>query len=216
MEAEQRLLSQSADELVARRFAPATRLRADPAVLVHAGMALTIGCASPAGSPTRFHESLGEACIRTGVTGQDRARCRANIGTVHVGPDALDQFGHHVLGEAGIRARCAGLRAVETCLNAFGQLREIKLTQSSGGIPTSPAHATWRSPPDGIFDGLTIRVRRIPQMGSVMAPLRFCTDQADTVDVRQVARWGCIKFVRESYNRSYQLTGLSSGPTMCP
>src|SRR5215213_3479817 len=124
----QRLLPQSAGELVARRLATATRLRADPAVLVHAGVALTIGCASPAGSSAHFDEFLSEARIRTGVAGQDRAGCRADSCTIQVGTDALDQFGHHVLGEAGIRTCSAGLRTVETRLNAFGQLREIELT----------------------------------------------------------------------------------------
>src|SRR5215213_4924180 len=110
----QRLLPQSAGELVARRLTTATRLGADPAVLVHAGVALTIGCAGPAGSPAGFDECLGEARIRTGVAGEDRAGCRADSCTIQVRTDALDQFGHHVLGEAGVRTCRAGLCTVET------------------------------------------------------------------------------------------------------
>src|SRR5215212_9029829 len=37
-----------------------------------------------------------------------------------------------MLGEAGVRTCSAGLRTVETRLNAFGQLREIKLTPVLG------------------------------------------------------------------------------------
>ena len=67
------------------------------------------------------------------MAGQDRAGCRADSRTIQVGTDALDQFGHHVLGEAGVGTCSAGLRTVETRLFAFGQLREIKLTPQSFG-----------------------------------------------------------------------------------
>src|SRR5215211_1821324 len=188
----QRLLPQSAGELVARRLTTATRLGADPAVLVHAGVALTIGCASPAGSPARLDECLGEARIRTGVAGEDRAGCRADSCTIQVRTDALDQFGHHVLGEAGVRTCRAGLCTVETRLNAFGQLREIKLT---------PVLRV------GLQHLQHMRHGDLLRMGhSVLSPywgrdvdrkvaacelfLRFCYDQAARADRREIPRGG--------------------------
>ena len=164
----QRLLPQSAGELVARRLTTATRLGADPAVLVHAGVALTIGCASPAGSSAHFDEFLGEARIRTGVAGQDRAGCRADSCTIQVGTYAVDQFGHHVLGEAGVGTCSAGLRTVETRLNAFGQLREIKLTPVLRVGLRSAAYATWQSPTDATFGLITILGTGCRQKGSGM------------------------------------------------
>src|SRR5215213_5294836 len=165
----QRLLPQSAGELVARRLTTATRLGADPAVLVHAGVALTIGCAGPAGSPAGFDECLGEARIRTGVAGEDRAGCRADSCTIQVRTDALDQFGHHVLGEAGVRTRSAGLRTVRNtpqCIRSAS--RDQAHSSPSGGTPASAAHATWRSPTDGTFGLITILGTGCRQKGSGM------------------------------------------------
>jgi hypothetical protein len=120
------VLSHIAEQRCAGRLTPATRVGADPAVLVHAGVALTLTGADPTNDPARFQERLGGACIRTGLAGQDRAHCRAGVCTVQVGANTVHELDDHIFSQARVRACRADLRAVETRLNTFGKLRPIK------------------------------------------------------------------------------------------
>ena len=53
-----------------------------------------------------------------GEAGQHRPGGGAHVGTVQVGPDALPQVGDHVLGQTRVGARRAGLRALQTGVDA--------------------------------------------------------------------------------------------------
>ncbi|WP_216442229.1 hypothetical protein, partial [Arcanobacterium phocae] len=63
------------------------------------------------------------------LPGQHPACGGANIGAVKVQPDALPQVGHHVLGQARVRAGRTGLSALETGLDALGQLLPVDVPQ---------------------------------------------------------------------------------------
>src|SRR5215212_5562972 len=131
----QRLLPQSAGELVARRLTTATRLGADPAVLVHAGVALTIGCASPAGSPARLDECLGEARIKTGVAERTVpvvAQTAAQSRSVRM---------HWTSSDTMCSARQASAHAVQACAQSkHASMHSVSFARSS-----SPQSFGWDS-----------------------------------------------------------------------
>src|SRR4051794_22175868 len=93
-------VSKGRQELVARGFAPPTRLGTDFAMFVHLGVLFALVGAGLASDQAGLKKRLGDTGIVAGVAGQDVASCYADIGAVQVGADALDQVGDLVFGQA--------------------------------------------------------------------------------------------------------------------
>jgi len=121
-------------------------------------------------------------------------------------------------------ARQASAHAVQACeqskhasLHSVSFARSSSHPSPSGGTPTSAPHATWRSPTDGhsvvspYREGVSIRqvaARGFPY-ASVTHRLAGSTAE-NTPDGDDRIR------LKNATTAAYQLTGLSSGPTMCP
>ena len=117
-------LSLSTDRLsgfVASLFAASAMLGADAAVLVHAGVLLALLGADATRHDTGLHRSDDDLLVAAGSAGTDGAGREAQIGAIEVQSDALPQLVDHVLGEASVCARNAGLRTGIAFLNAADQ-----------------------------------------------------------------------------------------------
>src|SRR5699024_3267921 len=99
-----------------------TGVRADLAMLVHAGVLLTLLGTGPARRLARLEQCTVEGDVLACLTGQYSAGGLADVGAVLVQANALGQIRHHVLGQAGVRAGGTGLSALEAGLDAFGEL----------------------------------------------------------------------------------------------
>ena len=124
------LLAQIAEQRSAGRLTSAASLSADPAVLMHVGVARTVIATDATSNTACFQERLGDAGIRTGPARQDGAGCGADLGAVKVGTNAVHQIGDHLFSQTGVRACRADLRAIETGLDAFGKLCLIMPSQA--------------------------------------------------------------------------------------
>ena len=107
--------------VAAGAFALAAGLGADPAMLVLLGVPLAFGRAAGAGqlAGPQLREDHRHVAARAARGHQPRRQ--ADVGAIHVQPDALDELGHHLLAQAGVGATGAHLRAVETGLDAPGE-----------------------------------------------------------------------------------------------
>ena len=86
------------DCFAARLLAAAARLRADSAMLVHAGMPLTFFAARAACLCTCFNGGYDHPFVAAGPASGDIARCEADLGAVEIEANALPKIGDHVLG----------------------------------------------------------------------------------------------------------------------
>ncbi len=85
-----------------------------------------------AGDRTRFQDGPLDHGVGLGEAGEHRPGGGAYVGTVQVGPDALSQVGDHVLGQTRVGARRAGLRALQTGVDAG--LQSVALTSTGGRV----------------------------------------------------------------------------------
>jgi hypothetical protein len=95
-------------------------------MLVMRGVQAAFVFAQLAGQAACVQRMGDQPIIRTGPARRDLARRLADIGAVQIEPDALFQWIDIILAQAGIRTGDAGLRTVETMLDA-GQKRAIKV-----------------------------------------------------------------------------------------
>ncbi len=110
-----------ADGLSAGLLAASAGVGADLAVLVHFGVARTFLGAEFAGGRARLDHLAQQILIRPGATGSQTSRHLAYVGAIHVEPDALPELIDHLLGQAGVGARDAGLGAGVTFVDAANE-----------------------------------------------------------------------------------------------
>jgi len=95
-------------------------------VLVHVLVPLALLGTLTADGRTRLQDGPLDQGVGLGEPGQHRPGGGAHVGTIQVGPDALPQVGDHVLGQTRVGARRAGLRALQTGVDAG--LQSVALT----------------------------------------------------------------------------------------
>lgn len=107
--------------LAAKPLAIPANLHANPAMLMFAGVTCTFVAAQLADLLARLEHLANSDLIRPGAPRRDGPGGDAQIGAIHVEADALRQFLHFRFAKAGIRAGDAGLRAIETFVDAMDQ-----------------------------------------------------------------------------------------------
>jgi hypothetical protein len=91
-------------------------------VLVHLGVLFALVRASPTRGKASRQEGACQLDVKSCATGQAIAGGRTDFSTVLVCADALGEFSNHILTQTGIGAGCTRLGALETGLDAFGEL----------------------------------------------------------------------------------------------
>src|SRR6185437_9079512 len=115
------------EQLAARVDAGVARDRADLAMRV-LGVAFALLGAGLRRSRANLEHHRDDSEIGRGLARQHACGGATDVGAVEVEPDAVDQRHDHVLGEAGIRASAADLRALERYPIALTELRaELRL-----------------------------------------------------------------------------------------
>lgn len=120
----------------ARLLTAAAFLRANSAVLVLARVALAFFRARAACERADFECGLQHRLVRARAPRGQRARRDAEVGAIHVEPDALPKVLHHFLRKTRICAADARLRARETLLDTPHE----RLTDVAANIRMSADH----------------------------------------------------------------------------
>lgn len=102
-------------------FALAAGIGTNCAVFVLLRMAVTFVATNPTGLPTGFEHCAKEHFVASRSTRRHRTGCSTGIGTVQIEPDALGQLLDHLLAQARVGARNAGLFTIEAGLDAVNE-----------------------------------------------------------------------------------------------
>lgn len=134
--------AQAGDEFSAGILAAPAHLGAYPAVFMHLDVLGAFITACLARDGANFQHRSREVGVVAGVPRKHTPRRVAHIGTIEVHTDALRQLGDHVFSEAGISTSCAGLCALEACLDTGAKLVLVDPTEVSGvGVEHLAGHA---------------------------------------------------------------------------
>jgi hypothetical protein len=96
--------------------AAAAAFRANPAMFVHRSVLRAFLTARNADVPAGLQHVEDRLLVAARPADRQLSSGHADIGAIHVEPDALAKIGHHIFSKAGIRAGYAGLGTRE----AFG------------------------------------------------------------------------------------------------
>lgn len=105
----------------ARLFAHPARIGADAAVVVHAGMPLTFRAAHPTDFGARHHKAAQDLLPAAGAARGDLAGRFTDVCAIEIEANAGAQVSYHIFAEASVGTGCAGLRAIETGVDAFDE-----------------------------------------------------------------------------------------------
>jgi hypothetical protein len=128
-------------------FAAPAGLRADPAVLVLARVTLAFLGAEAAGLLTRAQNALDDRLVGACPPRSDVPGRRTDVGAVQVQTDALGELCDHLLAQAGVGTRGAGLSAVEARFDApdkavIGVAADVRVrTDHLVGVHSRPPYA---------------------------------------------------------------------------
>jgi hypothetical protein len=111
--------------------APAV-FRTDAAMLVVGGVPLALLRTGTACLQTALNHGAGQIPVELGLPAENLSGGDTHVGAVQTQTDAADHRRHVVLGEVGIRARGAALRAVEASVDACNQ--HLRLDRGSSGV----------------------------------------------------------------------------------
>jgi hypothetical protein len=122
------------EQLLTRLLATPARLGADPAVLVHLGMRRALVSAAPADGDARLEQRPGDVGVVLGLPAHHPDRRRADIGTVKVEPDALDQVLDLLFAQTVVGAGGARLGTVAQRLDRCGKDARVEVEAARVGI----------------------------------------------------------------------------------